>query len=307
MLHKVLQRQAAQQRDAENYFQAQQLLEEALRIAEQTLGRHHGDTAHILYDLAIVLKHQRQLDQALDYFKEVLQFLHNQSNPDHRVVAAVYGMMADVFSKKADYAAAQHYFEKAFDIQRRELGDYHEDTIATLLRLARLREGEGDYDDAIKKFSQALWSVERAEGDNRWLKATIHEDLAACLRKMKLFEQAFEHITEAKDLYEEVFGSEHSSVASAFNIGGSISADLKQYKDAEEQYRRALAIYRKIFGNDHPSTATVLANLGGVLFEQGKFIDARDCYEQALAVFEQKLGPDHPSTQTVRQQIAQLP
>ena len=65
----------------------------------------------------------------------------------------------------------------------------------------------------------------------------------------------------ALQIYEAVYGLDHSDVANTLNNLANLLRTMGDYAEAKPMYERALQIYETRLGVDHPSTTMTRRNL----------------------------------------------
>ncbi len=111
---------------------------------------------------------------------------------------------------------------------------------------------------------------------------------------------------QALTIREQVFGSEHPTVAEILNHLAVLARLEGDYAQAEGLHRQALAIREKVLGLQHPATALSLNNLGVLYLGQGKYEQAEPLLRQALSIREQVLGSEHLETLLTILNLAKL-
>ncbi|HLJ36204.1 MAG TPA: tetratricopeptide repeat protein, partial [Ktedonobacteraceae bacterium] len=101
---------------------------------------------------------------------------------------------------------------------------------------------------------------------------------------------------QALAIREEVFESEHPTVADSLNALAILARNQGDYKQAEKLHLQALTIREKTLGPQHPVTAVSLNNLSVLYRNQRKYEQAEPLLQRALIIREQLLGSEHPDT-----------
>lgn len=106
--------------------------------------------------------------------------------------------------------------------------------------------------------------------------------------------QALHH--QALTIREQIFGSEHLTVAESLTALAILARNQGDNTQAEGYYQQALTIRERTFGPDHPETTRSRNNLGVFYRSQGKYELAEQLLQQALDFSEQTLGFEHIDT-----------
>ncbi len=99
-------------------------------------------------------------------------------------------------------------------------------------------------------------------------------------------------LRQALNLREEVYGPNHTAVASTLNRLGFLYWTMRRYRDAEPLYERALAINEAEFGSDHLEIVEGLNRLAGLYRTQGRYGEAEPLFARALSISEAEVGPE---------------
>ena len=120
--------------------------------------------------------------------------------------------------------------------------------------------------------------------------------------EMGKFEEGKRHFERSIALHLQ--GSEHPSLATAYNKLADLLLTQGDLKQAKEYPERALAIQLQTLGSHHPDVADSYNNLANVLHDQGDLRQAKVYHERALAIRLQTLGSQHPDVATSYNDLA---
>lgn len=315
---------------------ALELLEQTLETQRELLGEHHPDLARTLAAIAgLQSDEERAIElhrQALERFERMGLWLESEA-------AEQYSFLADIYFSREEYQAAETYYERSLEIQKRVFGDEAKELGPDLNNLGQLYFAKGDLEKAEPVYEQALrlleqglgrehpdvllvcrnlanlhkmkGALERAEGLLRRVVADPEKSEPAKLSidfsHLAEIRSEFGDLDEAETLYkksielsESVFGPSHRNVAAGLNNLALMYMSLERYRDAEPLARRALGIFREVLGEDHPTLVTCLSNLCDICRSQGKYALAKGFASEALEIAERVLGEDNDVSQTCR-------
>ncbi|MET8830009.1 BTAD domain-containing putative transcriptional regulator [Streptomyces sp. NPDC004610] len=123
----------------------------------------------------------------------------------------------------------------------------------------------------------------RAAGDRRG-EARALADTAAALRAATRYEEAIEHLRQAKAVYREL-GDAQGRISAVSNLGDAY-LQAGRLPEAVDHIRRGLALHR--YADNIWGIGITLANLGDVYQRLGRFPEAVDCLERALTVLREQ-------------------
>lgn len=275
------------------FAQAEAIAQQALAVAESTLGPDHPDVAANLNSLARLYKSLGRHAQAEQYYQRALAIYEKALGPEHPYVATNLNNLAQLYDTKGQYAQAEALYLRSLSIREKVLGQEHPAVAGSLSNLGLLYETKGQYAQAELLYRRALAIYEKT-------RAPGHLDVAVVLGNLAKLHHAQGQYLLAEPLFKRstaIFQTarpEHPTVATSLNNLAALYNDQGKYPQAELLYKQALAIYEKALGPESPDVALSLHNLA-VLYEvQGQYTQAEPLYQRALAVYEKTLGPDHP-------------
>ncbi len=161
----VLNNLAALSIEEGKYDEAKSRYRRALDIREQTQGSTSSDLAIPLEGLAELHLKQGKYMEAEPYFLRSLG-MWEQLNLEHpRSIRSLNGL-AELYFKQGEYMKAEPYFLRSLNIQEKETGSEpkHPNMAETMCNFARLREVQGNSEEAKNLYAQALAIYEQALG-----------------------------------------------------------------------------------------------------------------------------------------------
>lgn len=229
------------------------------------LGGGHPDTLAAANNLALALRKATDADAASEAEAESL-LRHalvtgvDSLGPEHAVVAATAGALANALSERGGAAASEAVplYRQAHAARRAALGDAHFETLAALHNLAVGLDRAGGADEA-KATARAAWEGRR-----------------------------------------DLLGESHpDTLSSAANLAGLLSRSPAGLPEAEELYRMCVTGLAETAAVQRPATANAQHALAAVLAKRGAFTESADALRGALAASEALYGRGAPETQDV--------
>ncbi len=194
------------------------------------------------------------------------------------------------------YALAQPLLEKALEITRRILTDYHSDTATNYNNLANNLNAQGMYALAQPLHERALEIRRRLLTDDHLLTTKSYNDLGVNLNAQGKYAEAQGNFEKALEINLRILTEDHERTALAYsNLGENLGAQGK-FSDAQPFLTKALEIRRRLHPGGHPKTAESCNILASNLDSQGEFARAERLHEQSLEMFRRFLSDDHPDT-----------
>jgi CHAT domain-containing protein/tetratricopeptide (TPR) repeat protein len=222
--------------------------------------------------------------------------------------------------------------EKMLAIERKVLGDFNDDVVDSLVRLAEMHEAREEFAVARQARQDVLAIRTKLYGEKEWrvtdarlaLEQTIRSSqLGAAQRRdlaeahslnqeiVRLYEQgqfgkAAQLAAKVLVIRKKVLGEAHPDYADSLNNLAALYMYQGDYAKAEPLFRHAIAIRKKTLGEAHPRYATTLNNLALLYQYQGDYAKAEPLYRQASEIWKEALGKAHPDYAASLDNLASL-
>jgi tetratricopeptide (TPR) repeat protein len=226
---------------------------------------------------------------------------------ENEAMAYLYNQLALYLDKRhADYAQALPFYQQAYQLYEKLLGENHTGVATSLNNLAEIYRNQSRYEEALPLYQRSLAIWEQQLGEN-------HPDVALSLNNLALLYYGQGRYEEALPLYqrslairEQQLGENHPDVAQSLNNLAELYRSQGRYEEALPLYQRALAIWEQQLGKNHPDVALSLNNLAELYRSQGRYEEALPLYQRSLAIREQQLGENHPDVAQSLNNLAEL-
>jgi hypothetical protein len=177
----------------------------------------------------------------------------------------------------------------------RAVGPADQETIATVLDLARTASKQADYAAARKIFDDGLAVARPALGPEHPQVARLLGGLAAMQLDSGDLAGAAASFAAALAIDERVFGPDGLETAHTLNNFARLESRRHRAAAAIAMFARALAIRERALGPDHPMVATALSNLALQKVGVRDFRSALPDFQRALEIKLKAYGPNHVS------------
>lgn len=275
------------------YDRAQPLLEEALKLRRQVLGKEHQEVAESLEQLGSLLVNRGSFTEAEPLLKEALAMRRKLLGEDHNDVAESLDSLGRLASEAGKFHDAELLYREALTIRRKLYGASHVLVARDLNNLAAMLQEQGDYTGAETLFREALALRRKLLGEE-------HPEVAVSLANLASVSQDTGKPEEAERLYRQVltlrrklFGQEHPKLATTMNNLATLLLNKGSYEEAGTLFLQALEMRRKELGDDHPEVGTSQFNLGVLLYVKGEYAEAEKLHRQSIETYRKSLKPDH--------------
>jgi eukaryotic-like serine/threonine-protein kinase len=212
------------------------------------------------------------------------------------VQAELLKTIGEAYSGIGDYKPAAAHLLRARDLQTRELGSDHADTLATVSSLARTYLDAGKPLEAADLFEQVRDRRRETLGPYHPDTLASMSDLTRCYYRLNQHDKVLQLREELVRLRQASLGAEHrDTLESQFHLANSYAA-MHRDPEALRLHQETLAKRIKTLGPDDPATLDSrfnLANCYALVREPQK---ALELHRQVLDKRRARLGPDNPET-----------
>lgn len=166
------------------------LYRQAIAIWEEALGADHPNVAAGLSNLADLLRVEHRYEQAAQLFRRVIAIDEAKLGDAHPHTADAYGNLGIVCYLRKNFAEAQAYLEKAWELKTRIFGPTSVEAAQARADVAELYRVTRREPQAIVAFREAMSVLEHAwhKDDIRFLR--ILHNYEAALRSQQEFAEA---------------------------------------------------------------------------------------------------------------------
>ena len=278
-----------------NLSAAEAPLQEALRLSQSQFGARSLQSGRILWGLGMLRFEQDRITESKDLFRHSLGLLEN-SNAPQSDISSVLDDLASVYVREQQWVLAKESYERALEIDQRELGDDHPRLAIIMGNLATVAQNMGDLPRAESLFREAIERDERAYGDH-------HPETAAAKENYGLLLQREGKLTEAEPLLREalaaklsLYGADHYRVGYAHVSLALLLHDKGDLSGAESEFHQAQAIYDKSLPPSHQYRASLLMHFARLLVDRGKAEQALGMSEQSIKIWTDTSGESSSRT-----------
>ena len=243
------------------------ILEPLQPLNDRSNSVSHLDRKTTLQLLASTLFQQGEYDEALKVWGRALELMEceigegeHAHNPE---VLQVKMDLASTYVQKQDLQKAMDLFEEVLTGRKKCLGDNHPLTITTMINLAMLKKGSGQF--------------EESKG---------------------LFEEAF-HLKKSHNVGDEDDVSNNDNLAdlTSKDVLIAVYIELNEWSKAEELQREVLELTISLYGENDPRTLQCYYMLAAYLYRLDRKAEAMVMMKKCHRLRSEVLGPEHADTQ----------
>ena len=254
--------------------------------ADEELRAHTGEVHHHVaatsHQAAIAFERLGRHPEAAEAAGRAVAVYQQIFGPRHRMLVTALTLLGTAQNGMGDFDAAIATHRRAAEVSAAVDGEDSVAIAGVYNNLALALEMKEQLDEAAALLERAAAIYRKAGSRDRLGLALLN--LAGLSSELGRKDQAIAQAREAIQVVEEVFGPDHSHLASAYAVLGEVLCDRGDCAAARAPFERSLAIRRKSLGARHPSLSFSLAGLARVETAAGAHRKAAEHLERALAV-----------------------
>lgn len=199
------------------------------------------------------------------------------------------------WDNQESYRKAIFFAEEGLLLERKTLGENHENVVLSLNNLSILYMNQGIYDKAEQLLREALAIRTQRLGEEHTDVALCLNNLATLYGKQGRYEEAEALCKRVLDIYIDLLGDEHPDVARSLNNLAMLYHSLGQYDVAEPLLKNATNMWKALRGNKHSDYILGLNNLAVLYDKQGRYAQAECLYQESLSLLKLQSKTDRSS------------
>jgi len=215
-----------------DYPKALTVLEKALSIREQHLGKEHPATAQSYNNIGSLYHSLGEYPKALEYHQKALAINETVYDKEHPSTATSYNNIGLVYTSLEEYPKALEYHQKASIIYEKVQGLEHPSTATSYINIGSVYKSLGEYPKALEYYQKALAINETVYDKEHPSTATSYNHMATLYYQMKKYQKALEYIKKALAIVEKVFPDNHPYVKASKGWLEDIKAKLQNQNTA---------------------------------------------------------------------------
>jgi tetratricopeptide (TPR) repeat protein len=179
-------------------------------------------------------------------------------------------VIAGYLWRRGGYSEAEVLLKEVLEIDEREFGCEHPDTLSSMNNLALVYDSQGRYEDAEALHKPALALKEKNLGPDHPSTVNSMDNLALVYRSQGRYDDAEARHKGASALMEKRLGANHPSTLESTDNLALVYSMQGRYDEAEVLFKQALAGQEKHLGADHPDTQKTANHLADLYRFQGR-------------------------------------
>ena len=324
---------------------ARDLLDRGVRDAEALLRDQPEVLGELLGTMGTTYTNLGLYDEAERLLERSLEMRESVFGPRSSEAATARQQLANLTFAADELGRSEKLARSALESRIGLFGEVHESVVESRLRLALIRQRQGDHDEAGQLLESAeagaraleldellvriLWrsgllarylddpatarqQLDEARLVSERLWGELHPEVALILNQLSEVEKhqdaerARQLLERAREIQRKVYKEPHPDMVQVVNNLAVLDELVGRLDEAEERYREVLELQRTIVPEGSLIEAIVLNNLARVLAERGRFEEAEVLYQRSLELHRELLGPRHEETANVLNNLGSL-
>ncbi|MDT8302999.1 MAG: serine/threonine-protein kinase [Sedimentisphaerales bacterium] len=211
------------------------------------------------------------------------------------VEASIRHTLGNTYRNIGDFGPAEKHLERAYNIQRDQLGQEHPETLGTMEGLARVYWRQGRYDKAQQIFNKTVEGRRKVLGDEHPETLYSMNDLAMLYYSQGRYAEAESLYTTMLQISRAILGDEIRTVLFMGNLA-TVYRSQGRYSEAEPLYVRAMEQSQRLLGEEHPDTLYCMNGLAMLWIDQSRYEEAEALLLKVLDIEYLVLGEEHLDT-----------
>ena len=245
-------------RQLARYAEAETILKRALEFAVENFGEAHEETSAARNLLGILYKYTGKFDEAETLYRSALEHLQDKES---LLAAALYHNLGGLAHARGDFAGGEADARKAWEINRRLLGEDHPTTLADAAAYAGVLDGLGRYEESEPIYRRALEAFEKIYGAEHYEIVVNLNNLAGVRFARGDSVEAEELFRRALAIKEKTLGANHPDTALTANNLGVLLHSLGRKEEARALFENALKVFEAQLDEGHPHVKMARDNL----------------------------------------------
>lgn len=258
---------------------------------------------------------KENLQKALEYHEEALNIYQKVFPGNDPLVARSLNGVGMVYQKlggKENFEEALQYYKNALMMYQEVSPGNASDVSMSLSNVGMIYQklgGEENLKEALHYQKDALEMAQKLS-DNDFDVARLLNNLGSvCLEIKGERENGIRYLENALEMYQNMFPTNHPSVALLLNNIGVAYSEMhgkKNLQGAILYLEDSLKMYLVLFPGNYPDVANVLFNIAITYDSQGDWSKSLEYAKQAYSIYANIFTEDHPKIKMIRSCIESL-
>ncbi len=212
---------------------------------------------------------------------------------NRKLIADLLNTLAQVFYAQRDMQNADLYMTKAIEIFKQEFGEDAPEVINLYNNLAIIKEGLGDYDQAILLMLENIKRAKESGKFDQMYFASAYNNIAGIFWSKNQPENAREYLEKAREIKEKNLSADDPQLADVYNNLALVNLNLGNLQQAERYQSMAYDIIHQ-HNPESMEMVTALRNMALIKKEKNQTIEALEYLSRAVDILKKMFPHGHP-------------
>jgi serine/threonine protein kinase/tetratricopeptide (TPR) repeat protein len=259
--------------------EAEQMLREAIELAENKHGRDHPGTLRFKHNLAEQYLDSNRVGLAAPLIQEVYEIRLDKMGPRNPDTLNSMNSLAGLYKEQGNYKEAEKLYVQMIDAQTANLGPNHRITLLAKNNLGTLYWTMKRLDLSIPLFEETVHAMQQHVGENHPSTLGTQANLGVNYLEAGKIPQAIESLERA---WEQ--GQRHPHLRWMARPLATAYEKASQFDKAEPVQRAAFERARGLYGPNDSRTGNALAQLGANLLAQQKWVECESVLRECRSI-----------------------
>ncbi|NUM33104.1 MAG: CHAT domain-containing protein [Candidatus Brocadiae bacterium] len=259
-------------------------------------------------EIGFALASLGRYDESLKCQEEALERAEKAKNQvPHPILGSCYQGIGTVLLKQgwdakntkmsgyeAKYAKSFDFFTKAIEAFQIDSNAYLE-IARCYSSLGIVLQQQGHYNEAFKKFDDALKTMDKVSLDPHYTKATIYHNIGSTYEDIKQYQKASEFYDKALKMFQQVYPPDHPQIANIYIRMAINDFFLGKYDKCYSDAKTSFFLRQKIFQGEWPVLSTndkisrISSYFNSIISVMSTLISTKPCPEWVTTAFDATL------------------
>ena len=273
----------------QQYDEAIELLETAMKVIEGAVGKNHADYLRCVSDLSATYRMSGNLEKADELANQSSYVSNSLNNSDNTKYAKSLSKQAAVFASNGNYLRAIEHEQKAFAIFKKR--DDRLNMALSLGHLATYLSNEGKREKAFETARQSL-DIFTSQKDTSVYYAQALNNTAILYFNAGEYPMATHYGKQARQIYEQL-GDTATAIFSRILANNALFAFVNDnLEEAVKTGEQALGLQKRVLRGDHPDHVPQLYNLAVFESRAGHRAEAEQHFCEAMKLQSDQVRAD---------------
>lgn len=222
------------------------------------------------------------------------------------VEARIRSTLGATYQSLGERESAEPHLARALEIHRRELGDEHPDTIASLIELGCLAYFLGRPQQSDEMLTRGTELARRILGPEHRRTLTAQNSLGFLRITQGRHAEADDLLTRTLASLRKQFGDDDPDTLVTLGNLGILRMEQHRPAEAERLLLEAIERERRVLSETHPDLLLCINNLASLYNDEKQFDKSEPLLTGLLETQRRVLGDDHPDTLNTMNNIGYL-